>query len=161
MVEPAMPSARIGDATLHYVDAGSGGDVVLLLHAFPLHSGMWAPQLAALAGRFRVIAPDYRGLGQSRGARPASTMELLAGDVLGLLRQLGIRSAAVAGLSMGGYLALELYRDAAASYWANLTGSHPALYVLCSEDEQGRRGQRDQGHEHVEEGQKAARRQAG
>ncbi len=109
---PAMPSARVGDAIIHYRETGSGNDVVLLLHAFPLHSGMWAPQLSSLAARFRVVAPDYRGLGASREAPAASTMELLAGDVLGLLRQLGIRRAAVAGLSMGGYVALELYRRA-------------------------------------------------
>lgn len=37
-----------------------------------------------------------------------------------------------------GGLQVELFRDAAASYWANLTGSQPALFVLCREDEQGR-----------------------
>ncbi len=107
-----MPTVHVGDATLHYRDAGSGNDAVLLLHAFPLHSGMWAPQLTALAARFRVIAPDYRGLGQSRPAPEATTMDLVAGDVLSLLRQLGIRRAAVAGCSMGGYVAFELYRRA-------------------------------------------------
>jgi len=108
----AMPSARIGDASLHYRDAGSGNDVVLLLHAFPLSSAMWEPQLRALAARFRVIAPDYRGLGQSRPAPEATTMESVANDVLALLRALGIRRAGVAGLSMGGYVAFELYRRA-------------------------------------------------
>jgi 3-oxoadipate enol-lactonase len=107
-----MPTLRRGDADLHYQDVGSGGDAVLLLHAFPLHSGMWTPQLAALAARFRVVAPDYRGLGESRPAPDATTMELAAGDALALLRQLGLRRVAVAGLSMGGYVALELYRRA-------------------------------------------------
>ncbi len=107
-----MPSAKLGSATLNYREAGGGTDVALLLHAFPLHSGMWAPQLAALAPGWRVLAPDYRGLGESRGAGDATTMELIAEDVLGLLRQLGVRRAAVAGLSMGGYVALELYRRA-------------------------------------------------
>ncbi len=107
-----MPTVHVGDASIHYREAGSGNDVVLLLHAFPLHSGMWAPQLAGLAPRFRVIAPDYRGLGQSRPAPLATTMEIIAGDAVALLRKLGIRRAAVAGLSMGGYAALELYRRA-------------------------------------------------
>jgi len=107
-----MPNVHVGEATLHYREAGSGNDVVLLLHAFPLHSGMWEPQLAALAGRFRILAPDYRGLGRSGGATGATTMALIAQDALALLRQLGIRRAAVAGLSMGGYAALELYRQA-------------------------------------------------
>jgi len=107
-----MPSARLSDATLHYLDAGSGSDVVLLLHAFPLHSAMWEPQVKALSARFRVIAPDYRGLGRSRPAPQASTMELLSGDLVTLLRGLGIRRPSVAGCSMGGYLAFELYRRA-------------------------------------------------
>ena len=37
-----------------------------------------------------------------------------------------------------GGLNVELFRDAAASYWANLTGRQPSLFVLCNEDEQGR-----------------------
>ena len=107
-----MPTVQLGSATLHYREAGGGTDVALLLHAFPLHSAMWAPQLAALAPGWRVLAPDYRGLGESRGAGDTTTMELIAEDVLGLLRQLGVRRAAVAALSMGGYVALELYRRA-------------------------------------------------
>ena len=107
-----MPTFQVGDATLHYREAGTGNEAVLLLHAFPLNSGMWAPQLAALAGRFRVIAPDYRGLGQSGGATNATTMSLVASDARALLRQLGLHRVAVAGLSMGGYAALELYRQA-------------------------------------------------
>ena len=107
-----MPIVHVGDASIHYREAGSGNDVVLLLHAFPLHSGMWEPQLAALGTRFRVIALDYRGLGRSTPAPLATTMGLVAGDAIALLRQLGIRCAAVAGLSMGGYAAFELYRRA-------------------------------------------------
>jgi len=37
-----------------------------------------------------------------------------------------------------GGLRLELFRDASESYWANLTGSQPSLFVLCSADDQGR-----------------------
>ena len=107
-----MPTARIGDATLHYLDAGSGGEAVLLLHAFPLSSAMWEPLVKALSGRFRVIAPDYRGLGQSRPAPEVTSMASIVGDVRTLLRTLGVRSVAVAGLSMGGYVALDLYRRA-------------------------------------------------
>jgi 3-oxoadipate enol-lactonase len=107
-----MPNVHVGEAVLHYREAGSGNDAVLLLHAFPLNSGMWEPQLAALAGRFRVIALDYRGLGRSGGVTEATTMGRIAQDALALLRQLGLRRVAVAGLSMGGYAALELYRQA-------------------------------------------------
>jgi pimeloyl-ACP methyl ester carboxylesterase len=107
-----MPTLQLGSASLNYREAGTGNEAVLLLHAFPLHSGMWEPQLAALSSRFRVIAPDHRGLGASRPAPAAATMDLISGDLLQLLRHLGVRRAAVAGASMGGYVALELYRRA-------------------------------------------------
>jgi 3-oxoadipate enol-lactonase len=107
-----MPKVSLNGAELHYRDAGTSKDVVLLLHAFPLHSGMWARQIAALEKKHRVIAPDYRGLGKSGASAEPSTMELLAQDVRALLEHLRVERVAVAGLSMGGYLAFELYRQA-------------------------------------------------
>jgi len=107
-----MPKANLNGTELSYRDAGGGKDVVLLLHAFPLHSGMWARQIAALEKRHRVIAPDYRGLGKSAASAEPSTMELLAQDVRALLAHLRVERVGVAGLSMGGYLAFELYRQA-------------------------------------------------
>jgi pimeloyl-ACP methyl ester carboxylesterase len=111
-----MPKASVNGTELHYRDSGTSKDVVLLLHAFPLHSGMWARQMSALSARHRVIAPDYRGLGKSAVPPEASTMELLAQDVRALLQHLRVERAAVAGLSMGGYLAFELYRQAPALF---------------------------------------------
>ncbi len=107
-----MPKANVNGTELHYQDTGTGKDVVLLLHAFPLHSGMWKRQIAALEKRHRVVAPDYRGLGKSAARGEPSTMETLAQDVRALLAHLRIERAAVAGLSMGGYLSFELYRQA-------------------------------------------------
>lgn len=107
-----MTKAHVSGTDLHYVDTGDSKDVVLLLHAFPLHSGMWARQIAALEERHRVIAPDYRGLGKSERPPEASTMELLAQDVRALLQHVRVERVAVAGISMGGYLAFELFRQA-------------------------------------------------
>jgi pimeloyl-ACP methyl ester carboxylesterase len=105
-----MPTSDLVGAKIHYQDVGSGKDVVLLLHAFPLHSGMWSRQVAALSPGFRVIAPDYPGLGKSNPRPEPSTMEVLAEQVLGLLGSVRVDRAVVVGLSMGGYLAFEIYR---------------------------------------------------
>jgi 3-oxoadipate enol-lactonase len=111
-----MPKVTVHGTELHYRDIGTSKDVVLLLHAFPLHSGMWSRQIQALSARHRVVAPDYRGLGKTSVRPDASKMELLAQDVRALLQHLRIERAAVAGLSMGGYLAFELYRQAPALF---------------------------------------------
>jgi pimeloyl-ACP methyl ester carboxylesterase len=105
-----MPKVQVNGAELSYRDAGVGSSTVLLLHAFPLHGGMWSREIALLERRHRVIAPDYRGLGGSAPSGRPSTMEVLAEDVRALLAHLRVERAAVAGLSMGGYLAFELYR---------------------------------------------------
>src|SRR5512137_541788 len=106
-----MPTTDQSGAKIHYQDTGTSKEVVLLLHAFPLHSGMWSRQVAALSPRFRVIAPDYPGLGKSNPRPEISTMEILAEQVLGLLGSVRIDRAVVVGLSMGGYLAFEIYRQ--------------------------------------------------
>jgi len=107
-----MPTVTLDGTDLHYLDAGKGPSAVLLLHAFPLHGGMWAQQVAALSARHRVIVPDYPGLGQSTPASAATTMDLVAGQVRALLGHLRVERVAVAGLSMGGYVAFELWRQA-------------------------------------------------
>jgi pimeloyl-ACP methyl ester carboxylesterase len=91
------------DTTLAVRTRGSGMPVVLL-HAFPLDGRMWAAQ-EPLADQVRLIVPDMRGFGGSRGPGPAS-VEQLADDAVALLDALHVREPAVfCGCSMGGYVA--------------------------------------------------------
>ena len=109
-----MLRATVGDIELAYVERGSG-PVLLLVHGFPLDHSMWAGQIDALAARYRVIAPDLRGFGQSSGQDERTTMQQFATDLAGLLDGLEIReSVTLCALSMGGYIALQFwkhYRD--------------------------------------------------
>jgi 3-oxoadipate enol-lactonase len=98
---------------LAYHDVGQGLPL-LLVHAFPLNSTMWAPQIAALSDRFRVIAPDLRGFGVSQfGTTPAS-LAIYADDLAALLDHLGIEQVAYCGLSMGGYIGFAFLEQHAA-----------------------------------------------
>ena len=99
-----MPTANLRGTTLHYVDRGDGQSLVLL-HAFPVDLRMWEAQIAELSSRYRVIAPDFRGFGQSRSEDPFAT-ESLADDVHALLEQIEAIPCVLGGLSMGGYVAL-------------------------------------------------------
>lgn len=98
------------DGNITYFDTGSGHPLVLL-HAFPLNKAMWQPQLNALASSARVLAPDLRGFGGSRGFDSSPSVEQMADDVASFLDALQIREPIVlGGLSMGGYVALAFAR---------------------------------------------------
>jgi len=104
-----MPLCKLpaSGLTINYDEAGSGPALVLL-HAFPFDHTMWEPQLAALAGVARVIAPDLPGFGESTAAPFA--IEGVADLVAEFLGALNVPKATVCGLSMGGYVALALAR---------------------------------------------------
>ena len=102
---------------LAHDDAGDG-PVVVLVHGHPFNRGMWTPQLDALRDRFRVIAPDLRGYGDSPVTPGTVTMAQLAADVGHLLDRKGIASAALIGLSMGGLVVMELAGAQPERWWA-------------------------------------------
>jgi 3-oxoadipate enol-lactonase len=83
---------------------------LLLIHGFPLDRTLWAEQVRSLADVARVIAPDLRGFGESGMPPGTVTIDTYADDLLGLLEALDIQRADIAGLSMGGYIALAFYR---------------------------------------------------
>ncbi|HUG91065.1 MAG TPA: alpha/beta fold hydrolase [Planctomycetaceae bacterium] len=108
-----MPRLRINQTELNVTDAGSGPPV-LLVHGFPLSHAMWQAQIDALSGRFRVIAPDLRGFGESApiaAGTAALTMEQFAEDLAALLDALGVSEPVTyCGLSMGGYIGWPFVR---------------------------------------------------
>jgi pimeloyl-ACP methyl ester carboxylesterase len=84
---------------------------VLLIHGFPLSNMLWDPQIADLSDIARLIAPDLRGFGMSDATAPPYTLETFSTDCATLLDQLGMTGPiVVAGLSMGGYIALDFCR---------------------------------------------------
>ncbi len=102
---------------LAYDEAGTGPAVVLI-HGHPFSRSMWAPQLAALVGGYRLIAPDLRGYGDSAVTPGTVPMSQLAADVTRLLDRLGVSRAAPVGLSMGGLVAMELAIADPGRWWA-------------------------------------------
>lgn len=81
---------------------------MLLVHAFPLDASMWQPQRAAFD--VPVLAPNLPGFGGTPDAGPVLTMEAAAGSCVEHLDAAGTARAVVCGLSMGGYVAFELWR---------------------------------------------------
>jgi len=107
-----MPALTIDGRQVNYLDEGSGEPAVVLVHGFPLHAEMWRPQLAGFAGRHRLIAPDLLGFGGSDVPpdRTAYSISGYAEQVAAVVEQLGLAPVVLVGLSMGGYIALDLAR---------------------------------------------------
>ncbi|MFN8580526.1 MAG: alpha/beta fold hydrolase [Gemmatimonadaceae bacterium] len=91
-----------------YDDIGQGIPV-LFVHGFPHNRSLWAAQAHGLVDRARCIAPDLRGFGESSVAPPYS-MDQYADDVVGLMDVLRIDRAVIVGISMGGYVAMAMWR---------------------------------------------------
>ncbi len=102
---------RINDADIAYDDHGIG-QPILFLHAFPLNRSMWQGQITTLLNeqRYRLVALDWRGFGESESTTTLTSMELLADDVAALMDVLGMQQAILCGLSLGGYVAFAFLR---------------------------------------------------
>jgi len=87
-------------------------DGLLLVHAFPLDASMWEPQVPSLGDRVTVVAPHLPGFGGTPPAGDVMTMAVAARRCVEALDGAGLDRAVVCGLSMGGYVALELWHSA-------------------------------------------------
>jgi len=103
---------RPGGARVEYDDVGQGTPLVLL-HGALLSRWMWRPQIEALREKYRVIAPDLRGLGGSTvPSGEGVSLDLMAADVDALLTHLGTQEPAVLiGASLGALVALVVARE--------------------------------------------------
>jgi pimeloyl-ACP methyl ester carboxylesterase len=110
---PDLPGVthRFVDANglrFHVAEAGEGPPLVLL-HGWPQHWWMWRHAIPDLSRRYRVIAPDLRGLGWTDSPEHGPwDKETLADDVLALLDALGLDRVRLIGHDWGGWTSLLL-----------------------------------------------------
>jgi 3-oxoadipate enol-lactonase len=102
-----MPFAEVNGQRLRYDDTEGNGPPIIFSHGFLMDREMFAPQVEALRGEFRVISWDERGFGETEfDGRPFTYWDS-ARDCLGLLDHLGIDRAVLGGMSQGGFLSLR------------------------------------------------------
>lgn len=98
-------------AQIYYQVQGEGTPLVLI-HGYPLNSGLFRDNVGPLAAHHQVITVDLRGFGQSIAPSEDASIETYAEDVLAVMDMLGLEQAIVGGMSMGGITAFEMYRQA-------------------------------------------------
>lgn len=89
------------------VDEGDGDEVLLLIHGMAGSAQTWRAVLPQLAKKYRVIAPDLLGHGQSAKPRTDYSLGAFAVGLRDLLDELGVESATVVGQSLGGGVAMQ------------------------------------------------------
>lgn len=99
---------RVNNFDLSYDDLGEGAVPIIFLHGFPFSKSMWQAQLDFLKSSNRVIACDIRGFGNSKDEESVMSMDLFGDDLIQFMDRLNIDKAVVCGLSMGGYIALNV-----------------------------------------------------
>ncbi|MQC18564.1 MAG: alpha/beta fold hydrolase, partial [Chloroflexi bacterium] len=124
-----MPHVEVGGIRL-WADIEGEGPPVVLLHGFTGTAGTWRPFAAATGGRYRTIAFDHIGHGESDA--PAKLehyrMDQVVDDLVAAVRALGHERASWVGYSMGGRTALQVVcRHPAAVSALVLEGASPGI----------------------------------
>jgi len=96
--------ATVFGAKIHYLEAGSG-PVVILLHGLGGSTANWAPTIAPLAQKYRVIVPDQIGFGKSDKPMLNYRVSTLVDFLDGFYKQVGVQKASLVGNSLGGFTA--------------------------------------------------------
>ncbi len=101
-------SLAVNGLTLHYVEGGAPhSKPLVLLHGLTGHARTWDRLALEVAPRFRVLALDQRGHGDSDPAPDADyRVGTMAGDLTAFVDRLGLGTFTLVGLSMGGRVAI-------------------------------------------------------
>jgi 3-oxoadipate enol-lactonase len=102
-----MKTERIGPAPFIAVDHVGDGELVLLLHGVGGNRQNWRDNIADLATRFKVVAWDARGWGDSDDYEGPLSLADMSDDIGRVLDHFGADKAHLIGLSMGGRNAMH------------------------------------------------------
>ncbi|MCJ1960895.1 3-oxoadipate enol-lactonase [Novosphingobium mangrovi (ex Hu et al. 2023)] len=104
-----MPFSKVSGAQIYWkMDGREGAPVLVLLNSIGSDMDLWDPALAHLRDQFRLLRIDTRGHGASQAEPGDYTLSLLAEDILAVAREAGVDSFALAGVSLGGMIGMEI-----------------------------------------------------
>jgi len=119
-----MPHLQLNGVRIAYSDTGVGDETIVFSHGLLWSSAMFEPQIRELSKRYRCIAFDFRGQGDSEVCENGYDIETLCDDAWGLIETLTSGPVHWVGLSMGGFVGQRM-----AVYHPELIKS---LTLLCT-----------------------------
>ncbi|KLL12371.1 MULTISPECIES: alpha/beta fold hydrolase [Protofrankia] len=104
-----MPTIDVHGVTISYSDTGvpaglPDAPTIVFGHGLLFGGWMFRSQITALRERYRCVAVDWRGQGDTPAAADGYDMDTLTGDAVALIRELGVAPVHWVGLSMGGFV---------------------------------------------------------
>ena len=90
-------STNVNGVRIHYLKAGTGKKLLVLVHGFGDTSRMWIPLFDEFCKDYTIIAPDLRGLGDSSRPPTGYDKTTVANDVRELVKRLGHRKIDLVG----------------------------------------------------------------
>lgn len=105
-----MPEIKVNGVNIYYEVTGNGQPFVFI-HGGGLECNSWNSQTAYFSKRYRVITFDIRGHGRSEVPERSYSISDCVEDLRQLLDYLGVQRTYLAGLSMGGNIALSFTLD--------------------------------------------------
>lgn len=103
-----MPFVHSDKARIYWKLEGAAPPVLVLLNSIGTDMGLWDAAMPHLLPHVRVLRIDTRGHGASDAPSGDYSLAMLAGDVRAAMDAAGIDRAIVAGVSLGGMIAMEL-----------------------------------------------------
>lgn len=100
--------ANVEKSSLFYAEEGAQNKpAIIFIHGFPFSHEMWKEQLNILGKNYHAVSYDVRGHGKTDSGNGLYSIDSHVDDLFGLMNHLNLQKVVVAGLSMGGYIALR------------------------------------------------------
>lgn len=103
-----MPEITVNNVRLHYEDTKEGEETIVFSHGLLMSLHVFDDQIAHFRDRYRCVAYDHRGQGQSEVTRDGYDMETVYEDAVALIEGLELGAVHFVGLSMGGFVGMRL-----------------------------------------------------
>ena len=124
---------RPDGARIYYQVQGEG-EPMMLIHGYPLNSGLFRDNASALAeAGYMVVTPDLRGFGQSEAPTAIASIETYAADMLAVMDELELEQAIVLGMSMGGWTLFEMVDRAPERFTGLICNDTAAIPAVVAE----------------------------
>jgi len=99
----------VNNVIINYIAMGDASKpTVIFIHGFPFNKYMWQAQINLLKDKYHVIAYDVRGHGNSELGTEELSIDLFGEDLIGFMNALKLDKVILCGLSMGGYITLNV-----------------------------------------------------